>query len=212
MSVITIPWKLERPTPPFEGDDIRYPESLVRHFLKKHTKAGDKVFDPFAGLGTTLFVAEEMNRVPYGIEADLKRYEWVAGQLTHWQHLAFGDSATLLPKLDVPKFDFCMTSPPYMPRHHKWNPLFAGNPRHAGYDKYLARMAVIFARLKPLLKKNATLVVQADNLTHGKIFTPLIRDIGAAVGKSFTQTDEITVLWKNPKAGYDHTTALVFSA
>ena len=64
---VTLPYALEREAPPFEGNDIKYPESLVRHFLGRCTKPGDKVFDPFAGLGTTLFVAEEMRRVPFGI-------------------------------------------------------------------------------------------------------------------------------------------------
>ena len=45
--MIKLPWTLERDAPPFEGNDIRYPESLVRYFLKAYTKKGEKVFDPF---------------------------------------------------------------------------------------------------------------------------------------------------------------------
>ncbi|MCB1537412.1 MAG: site-specific DNA-methyltransferase [Rhodospirillales bacterium] len=208
-SLIQIPFRLERPTPPFEGDEIRYPEALVRHFLKKYTKPGDRVFDPFTGLGTTLFVAEEMKRIPFGVEADVKRFEWVAGQLEHWQNLVPGDAAKLA-RYGLPKMDFCMTSPPYMPRHHRWNPLFAGNPRHAGYDVYLRRMALIFGNIAPLMKKNAALVVQADNLHHGKRFTPLVRDIAACVARGFDQEDEIIVRWSPAKQGYPHTHCLIF--
>ena len=81
---IALPYGLEREAPPFEGNDIKYPEALVRHFLKQSTSPGDKVFDPFAGLGTTLFVAEEMRRIPFGVEHDARRHGWVAGQLTRW--------------------------------------------------------------------------------------------------------------------------------
>jgi hypothetical protein len=68
---------------------------LVRYFLQEFTKPGDKVFDPFAGLGTTLFVAEEMRRIPFGIEHDPRRHQWVAGQLKNWANLKYGDSAKL---------------------------------------------------------------------------------------------------------------------
>ena len=81
---ITLPYALEREAPPFEGNDIKYPEALVRLFLKKLTKPGNRVFDPFAGLGTTLFVAEEMRRIPFGIERDERRYRsgWPASSST----------------------------------------------------------------------------------------------------------------------------------
>ena len=78
---ITLDYALERAPPPFEGNDIKYPEALVRRFLKEFTRPGDRVFDPFAGLGTTLFVAEEMRRIPFGVEQDERRHAWVAGQL-----------------------------------------------------------------------------------------------------------------------------------
>lgn len=208
-TLIKIPFIHERKNPPFEGDDIRYPEALVRHFLKAHTKAGDKIFDPFTGLGTTLFVAEEMGRIPYGIEAERNRFEWVAGQLEHWQNLTHGSAADLA-SFGFPKMDFCMTSPPYMPKHHKWNPLFAGNPKHAGYDKYLAQMERIFKAVAGVMKRGATIVVQVDNLRHGHVFTPLVRDIGIAAEQSLTLHNEIIVEWLNPKQGYSHTHCLIF--
>ncbi len=205
---LSLPFKLERDAPPFEGNDIKYPESLVRHFLKEFTKKGDAVFDPFVGLGTTLFVAEEMGRIPYGVEADWQKYEWVAGQLHHWMNIKEGDSFDA-PKLGFPKLDFCMTSPPFMPNHHKWNPLFAGNPDKAGYDVYLKRLGSIFARLKPMMKKNATIVVQVDNVA-GRTYTPLVRDFSTVISKTFRAENEIIVKWENARAGYDHTHCLVF--
>ncbi|MBU6235989.1 MAG: site-specific DNA-methyltransferase [Alphaproteobacteria bacterium] len=207
--LIKIPFTLERPNPPFEAGEIRYPEALVRHFLKTYTKTGAKVFDPFAGLGTTLFVAEEMGRKPFGIEADRKRYEWVAGQLENWQNLHNAD-ASKLASLHLPKMDFCITSPPYMPKHHKWNPLFAGNPKHAGYDKYLAQMTRIFKALASRMKRGATVVIQADNLRHGAHYTPLVRDLGIAAGASLTLQNEIIVEWQNPKPDYPYTHCLIF--
>lgn len=205
---LTLPYKLERDPPPFEGNDIKYPEALVRHFLKLYTKPGDKVFDPFAGLGTTLFVAEEMNRIPYGIEADPLKQEWVAGQLENWTHLQCDDSARMN-KIGFPKMDFAMMSPPFMPNHHQWNPLYAGDPKYAGYAAYLKRLTKIFAELSLLMKKSAHIVVQVDNLP-GRTFTPLVRDMSIALEKSFTPVSEIIVAWKNPTPQYSHTQCLIF--
>lgn len=207
-TLLTIPFKLERNPPPFEGNDIKYPEELVRHFLKHYTKKGDKILDPFAGLGTTLFVAEEMGRIPYGIEADERKFEWSAGQLQHWQNVICADSADM-DKFALPRMDFCMTSPPYMPKHHKWNPLFAGDPKKAGYNTYLRRMKTIFQKIAMQMKKNAYVVVQADNL-HGRVYTPLVRDLSLVIEPSLKLEDEIIVKWDNPKPDYPFTQCLVF--
>ena len=61
----------------FQEDDVRYSESIVEHFLNEFTGKGDIVFDPFAGYGTTLIVAEAMGRIPLGIEYDEKRVAYI---------------------------------------------------------------------------------------------------------------------------------------
>ena len=97
-----------------------------------------------------------------------------------------------------------------MPRHHKWNPLYSGDPQYAGYDKYLKRMAFIFSKVATLMKKNTPFIVQADNLQHGRVFTPLIHDLTNCLNKNFIQTGETVVQWETPKADYPHTTLLYF--
>ena len=207
---ITLPYALEREAPPFEGNDIKYPEALVRHFLKEFTNAGDRVFDPFAGLGTTLFVAEEMRRIPFGVEHDARRQQWVAGQLTHWANLKLGDSAKLC-SYGFPRMDFAMTSPPFMPQHHRWNPLVAGNPANAGYDNYLDGMRHVFQQLARIMKRNGRIVVQADNLP-GRTYTPLVRDLSTTICEAFRIEAEIVVAWDGGKKDYRHTHCLVFRA
>lgn len=207
-SLITLPYKLEREAPPFEKQDIKYPESLVRHFIKEFTKKEACIFDPFSGLGTTLFVAEEMGRIPYGMEADQDRYEWVAGQLGNWTNLIWADTAKML-HYDFPKMDFAITSPPFMPKSHKWNPLYGGDPSKAGYDKYLKRMEYIFTQLAKLMKRNASIVVQLDNI-RSRGFTPLVADVGRAISKTMRLDNEIIVQWENAQEGYPYTHCLVF--
>ena len=45
-----------------------FPNELPEWFIKLFTKEGDTVLDPFLGSGTTVFVAEKMNRNAIGIE------------------------------------------------------------------------------------------------------------------------------------------------
>lgn len=206
----SLPFALERQPPPFEGNDIKYPESLVRFFLTKLTSPGDKVFDPFAGLGTTMFVAEEMRRIPYGVEWDRRRHAWVAGQLNHWSNLKRGDSQEIA-SLGFPKMDLAMTSPPFMPRNHRWNPLCAGNPAHAGYDTYLAMMQKVFRQLALIMKRNGHVVVHVDNLP-GRTYTPLVRDMGAAIDGILRLQTEMVIAWEGGPKNYRHTHCLVFKA
>lgn len=206
--LITLPYKLERDAPPFEANAIKYPESLVRHFLKEYTQRGDKIFDPFTGLGTTLFVAEKMGRVPFGVEYDPQRYEWVAGQMSHWGNLRCGNSLKL-DKMTFPKMDFCMTSPPFMPKSDRWNPLAWGNPAKAGYDIYLRQMQSVFKQVGAVMKRNAPIIVQVDNI-HRRVYTPLVRDISLSIGKVLTIENEITIAWKNGPEDYPLTHCLVF--
>ena len=207
---ITLPFALEREPPPFEGNDIKYPEALVRYFLQQFTRPGDRVFDPFAGLGTTLFVAEEMRRIPFGVEHNPRRHQWVAGQLQHWANLKYGDSAKLA-SYGLPKMDFSMTSPPFMPRHHRWNPLCAGHPARAGYDRYLNGMRHIYRQLARIMKRNGKVVVQADNLP-GRTYTPLVRDLSTTISEVLRLEAEVVVAWDGGKKDYRHTHCLVFRA
>ncbi len=45
-----------------------FPEDLPEWFIKLFTKKGDYVLDPFMGSGTTVFVAQRMERNAVGIE------------------------------------------------------------------------------------------------------------------------------------------------
>jgi DNA modification methylase len=208
-NLIPLDWTLERAPPPFEGNDIKFPENFVRHVLNTYTKKKDIILDPFAGMGTTLFVAEEMGRVPFGFETDPRKHEWVAGQLENWTHMIHDDAARL-DKYNLPKIDLVLTSPPYMPRHHQYNPLYGGDPAKAGYDRYLKRLGFIFKKVKDVMKARTPLILQLDNLKHGKIFTPLISDIAHLMQKDFVQTDQVTIVWNNAKPDYPMTQYLVF--
>lgn len=59
-----------------------FPEELPQWFMKLFTQEGDTVLDPFAGSGTTLFVAERMGRNVIGIELMQEYYQMIKEQIT----------------------------------------------------------------------------------------------------------------------------------
>ncbi|MHB8261026.1 MAG: DNA-methyltransferase [Bacteroidia bacterium] len=58
-----------------------FPQELPEWFIKLFTKENDTVLDPFMGSGTTLSVANRMNRNSIGIEIIPEYYEMVKNQL-----------------------------------------------------------------------------------------------------------------------------------
>ncbi|MCP4543900.1 MAG: methyltransferase domain-containing protein [Chloroflexi bacterium] len=201
--------KLELPAE-FQHDDVRYSESLVKYLLEEFTQKGNVVFDPFAGFGTTLRVAEEMGRVPFGIEFDPQRAEYARSQLAHPENLIHGDSRQLL-SYDVPPFDFSLTSPPYMGKRDRDNPLTAYTTPNHGYPAYLQDIQNIYAQMRDLMKPGARVVIEAANLKQWDGLTTLAWDIAKAVSEVLWFEGEIVIGWDRYGYGYDHSYCLVFS-
>ena len=199
----------------FETDDVRYTEELVRHFLNKYTKEGDIVFDPFAGFGTTLVVAEKMNRIPFGIEYESKRGEYIRSKIKHKDNLIIG-SALKTNSYSIPAIDFCFTSPPYMGHKHSENP-FSGYRKPGTYAQYLNDIKKIFSQIKKIMKKESFLGIEVSNLKNDGQVTTLAWDIANQVSKIFHFEGETIIEWKNDTNaehaygfGYDHSYVLMF--
>ncbi len=97
-----------------------------------------------------------------------------------------------------------------MPSHHRWNPLFQGNPGEAGYPKYLDRLQEIFRQVSLVVKQNGYLVIEVHNL-KGKEVTPLAWDIASRVSTIMKFEGEIITGWKGHAfAGYNHSYCLIF--
>lgn len=76
-------WRIPT-TPSTDGSHYaKWPEFLAQRMMLCSTKAGDTVLDCFAGSGTTLRVADELNRVGIGIELGYK--ELLERRLTNIQ-------------------------------------------------------------------------------------------------------------------------------
>jgi hypothetical protein len=194
------------------GTDLRYPDALVEHFLVEHTRQGDLVFDPFAGLGTTLRVAEEMGRRGFGIERDPARAAYARSLLRDPTSLVEGDARQIAP-LGVPPIDFSITSPPYMRRDDPTDPFAGYTQPGRGYGSYLAELRALYAQIGALMTPGATAVVEIANLKHPSGVTTLAWDVAGAIAEVLPFRGEVIVDWEPSYGyGYDHSYCLVFGA
>lgn len=165
-----------------DDTNIRFPEPFVEKFLLAFTKKGDVVLDPFAGFGTTLFVAQKIGRVGIGVEYDKKRAVFIQKKLKSPSTVIHGD-ALHLDIYDIPLCDFSITSPPYMQFHHTENPL-TNYTKTGDYQNYLSGIRTVYSHMKKVMKKNAAIVLEVSNISgNGHPMTPLAWDIAREVSK-----------------------------
>ena len=194
----------------FRHEDVRSSENMLEFFINEFTEKGQIVFDPFAGFGTTLLVAEEMSRVGYGIEYSKPKVNYVHGLLDHPEHLIHGDSRNLM-DYDLPLFDLCLTSPPYTNENDAENPFVDYRQKGFDYPSYLQEMSRIFSQVAHKLNSSGHVVVEASNLKKNGHVTTLAWDIAGEISKFLNFEGETIICWDKYGYGYNHSYCLVFS-
>ena len=131
--ILSIPgWTIPKPPPRRKKEILhpaKYPETLISQFIEIFTKAGDKVFDPMVGTGSTVLAAIRTNRDGYGTDivpefveiARQRVLDEKAPQLfAEFQseskgHIFHGDATKLdqISELSDIQFNYVITSPPY---------------------------------------------------------------------------------------------------
>jgi DNA modification methylase len=197
--------------PELQDDDVRYPASLVEHFLLEYTRVGDVVFDPFAGYGTTLTTAETMGRRAYGVEMNEAKVMYARSHLQRPEQLIHGDSRRLA-IYAFPLFDFSMTSPPYTSVNDALDPLTDYTVEGKGYAAYLRELRAIYGQLRMFMKPSGIVVIEAANIKRNGRVTSLAWDIAEEISHVFHFEGEVVICWDHYGYGYDHSYCLVFSA
>lgn len=119
-----------------------FPIALAKHFIKIYSKPNDTIFDPFAGVGTTLDAANILKRHSIGIELNddfIKLFNQGIDPKDgkpnpDYRRIVIQDSAMNVQKhLPINSVDFILTSPPYANLLNKIRENFAdkdynGNP------------------------------------------------------------------------------------
>lgn len=194
----------------FHHEDVRASENMLEHFIREFTNEGQIVFDPFAGFGTTLLVAEELGRAGYGIEYSKPKVDYIHSLIAHPERLLHGDSLKLL-EYDLPNFDLCLTSPPYTNEMDTENPFVDYRQKGFAYPSYLKEMGNIFSQVAQKLNPTGHVVIEAANLKKNGHVTTLAWDIAREVSKVLHFEGEIMVGWDKYGYGYNHSYCLVFS-
>lgn len=187
--IFTKSWFIHNPPPRKAEEELhpaKFPEPMIKDFLKFFTQPTEIVLDPFLGTGSTLVACELCGRQGIGVEIE-EKYVEVARRRTK-QPIVIGDARNLdqLPILkDLEgKIDFAITSPPY------WNMLsksrghvrsvakirkelgadvtYGRRPENLGniveYEEYLDTLFIIFKKVHKLLRKKRYLVVIIQNI------------------------------------------------
>jgi DNA modification methylase len=182
------------------------PPQLIAELLRFFTRRGDRVLDPFAGVGGTLIACSLEGR--YGVGIDLsevyaERYTQVCEALTlSRQTYIIGDARQMLEHDEVraEPFDLILTDPPYAQMQartktgeHKKRGLGAATPftnmsadlGNLGYWEFLTELRAVtetaLTRLRPrghliLFTKDFQPTAEHHNMLHADIVAAL-RDI-----------------------------------
>lgn len=195
----------------FESE-VRFTESFAQYFIGKFTEKGDSVLDPFAGFGTSLKAAEQLGRNGYGIEYDKHKVQHIESKISDAEIVE--GSALEVDSFELPKFELCITSPPYMARSMCTNPLqnYSGK---SNYEEYLERLKELFEDLRPRIKSGGHVLVEVSNMKVEGDVTTLAWDIKNKISESFKFEGEIVIIWKESNElsrsyGFDHSYALLF--
>lgn len=203
-NTVTIPGELQRL-------EERFSEDFLEYFFECYTKPGDIILDPFAGLGTSMIVAQRMDRECYGFETNKKRYDFIKSQIDDSQYL-FNASALNIKKYNIPNIDFSISSPPYTHILHHDNPLRTSTENAADpYRQFLGDIRDIYSQIKNKLKHNGYCIVEVSNIfDKDHNFSPLAWDIARKVGEVMSLKEEIIIEWDKSQYGFTHTYCFVF--
>jgi DNA modification methylase len=196
--------------PPGETEDVHFTESLARAMITEFSSPGDLVLDPFAGFGTTPYVASCLGRRAMAVELLPERADYVRRRLCGPAEVITGDARELAAHIATP-VDLCLTSPPYMTSTgHPENPLTGYSTMDGDYQTYQREVGDVFAAVASLLKPGGHVVVNVANVMSEGMITPLAWDIARAISRHMTFRHEIAICWDQQPPGLSGDYCLVF--
>jgi DNA modification methylase len=204
--------ELEAQRPPGGQEAVHFTESLATTVIEELSEEGDLVLDPFAGFGTTLVVAQRLGRRAVGVELLPERAEQMQRRLRNPDSVICGD-ARRLDELVDDAVGLVLTSPPYRTSNdHPEDPLAAYEVNSGTYESYLADVAAVFAQARRLLRPGGHAVVNAANVSHHGVLTPLAWDLARAIGAELTLVQDCYLAWDTQPPDISGDYLLVFRA
>lgn len=156
----------------FASFDEEIPNRLIRYF----TFTGDTILDPFMGSGTTLLVAQKLNRNAYGVDCNKTAIEFTKRKLK-----PIGNSLTIksihADSMDMhffndEMFDFIITSPPYFDIVN-----YSDEKEQLGsvhdYEEFINKVVKVFNECYRVLKHGKYLCIITSDIRKAKAYYPL---------------------------------------
>ena len=191
-----------------------FPVMLAKRLIECYTnKEETLIFDPFAGIGSTLVAAKELGKDAIGIEISpefvniaeqrLQAILNLKGESNTKIHI--DDSRNLSKHVAPDSIDFVITSPPY------WDILLrkrtADNKEQrdygdtkedlgkiSDYQDFLSQLEIIFNQVYQVLKPNSYCCVIVKELQKGKNFYPYHMDISSFM-RNIGFTLNSSIIW-----------------
>jgi len=214
-------WFVHNPPPRGKAKMLHpasFPETVVQEFIEFFTKKDEWILDPFLGTGSTLVAAQKCMRNGIGVEVYPEYAAIAEKRLTQEKLLAYeqvnemvivGDShnlAAIFDEYDLPKADFCITSPPY------WNQLkrscmrqkergerglstyYGDREEDIGniddYRVFVHKQRAIFDEVYKVLKDFGYVVVITNNVFFDGRMYPLAFDTLTSLSERWVPKDE----------------------
>jgi len=211
--------KIERQHPaPFSFQDVG---RLIKFFTKK----GQRVLDPFNGVGSTLKACAVNERVGVGIELVKKYVDLSKERLSKEidkelfsnkdQKIIKGDAIKGIKKFDDDYFDFIVTSPPYWNilskidhkakkradnnLDTKYSDLKDDLANINNYDKFIETLGDFFDKCSRILKPKKYMCIIVSDFRHKDRFYMFHADLANYLEKRNFALKGITILYQRHK-------------
>jgi DNA modification methylase len=198
------------------GHPAMFPLQLAQRLIECFTAESDSlIFDPFAGVGTTVVAADRMNKVGIGVEISPDFVETAKTRLAQRELFAAqsrasrvycDDASNLLQYVSPSSVDMVITSPPY------WDILIQKRTadykaiRHYGdaqrdlgkisdYEEFLDALTDIFRLVFQVLKPNKYCVVVVMDLRKKDKFFPLHADLARKLSGKVGFIFDDLIIW-----------------
>jgi tRNA G10 N-methylase Trm11 len=161
--------------------------TMISDYVRFFTKKDGIVLDPFVGIGSTLVACMRAGRKGIGIDISEKYVEIARKRVAEdpRQRVIYGD-AWEIEKCDLPKIDYCITSPPYFRMLEKIDVtqkkrMQAGLETDYGdvpipakdVDDYVSKLVDLFSKVADITKDGGYLTVILQNFRDKERVSPL---------------------------------------
>lgn len=199
-----------------EDHPATFSPSMVSDFINFFTKSGTLVIDPFAGIGSTLEACKRTNRIGYAVELNTKYCDIIKQRFPEFDGNIYNFDSTKLDALDLPLFDFSISSPPYWDILNRSTDGFKKQRSTKGldvrysqmqtdlgnidnYDVFLDKVCSVYQKLYHFMKQGAYIVIIVKNVKKNGVMYPLAWDIAKRLSNLYVLKDE--KIWIQDKIG-----------